>query len=142
MSVNIGQTIDLLKGALGAPNAALGADLAKAFTQGTGLVAYDLEAPAKSLINVLTPLRNRIPRVGGGIGTATNWKMITAVSLGSASAGVSEGNRGSVIATTVVDKAVSYKGIGLEDYVTFEAEDAGQGFQDVTRRPRSTCSTR
>lgn len=53
-------------------------DIAKAatITTSTGLVAYDLEAPAKNLYPVLTPLRNRIPRVtkSSGAGTAANWK--------------------------------------------------------------------
>ena len=33
-------------------------ELAKSITTGTGLVAYDLQAPAKNLYPVYTPLRN------------------------------------------------------------------------------------
>lgn len=42
--------------------------LAKGVTVGTGLVYYDLQAPAKNLYPVITPLRNSIPRVGRPVG--------------------------------------------------------------------------
>ncbi|MGH7112347.1 MAG: hypothetical protein ACREFK_18225, partial [Stellaceae bacterium] len=68
------QTLDLVKGALANPDD----QLAKAISLGTGLVAYDLQAPAKNLYPVVTPIRNRLPRVGGGTGTATNWRQVNA----------------------------------------------------------------
>lgn len=40
----------------------------------TGLTFYDLEAGAKFLYPVLTPLRNEIPRVSGRGGIQANWK--------------------------------------------------------------------
>jgi hypothetical protein len=69
------QTLELLKAALGNPSA----ELAKSISTATGLVPFDLQAPAKNLYPVNTPIRNRLPRVGGGQGTATNWKQITAI---------------------------------------------------------------
>lgn len=127
MSVNTNDTLKLVKEAQGQPNDAL----AKAITQATGLVAYDLRAPALSLVPVLTPLRNRLPRVGGEGGTAINWNAITAINSGKTSAVVSEGNRGGMIATTVTPFVAAYKGIGLEDSVTFEADYAGVNYQDA-----------
>ena len=60
--MNITQdTLQLIKGALGNPSDVLG----KTITTSTGLVAYDLQAPAKNLYPVVTPIRNRLPRVGG-----------------------------------------------------------------------------
>jgi hypothetical protein len=38
--------------------------LAKNVTIATGLSAYDLQAPAKNLYPIVTPLRNSLPRVG------------------------------------------------------------------------------
>lgn len=129
------ETLELLKAAQAK---ASDATLAKAFTQSanatTGLTAYDLEAPAKTLYPVLTPLRNELPRVGGGLGIQANWKAVTGINVNNMSAGVSEGNRGGVIATSVEDYLAAYKGIGLEDYVTFEAEYASKGFDDVKAR--------
>lgn len=107
------------------------ASVHKAVTQSTGLVYYDLQAPAKQLFPVITPLRNRIPRVTGNGGTATNWKAVTAINTNSLRGGVPEGKRNGLVAATVVDRSSAYKTLGLEDAVTFEAERAAVGFEDV-----------
>ena len=120
-----------MKTAQGAP---LADAITKAFTQGTGLVNYDLQPAALQLYPVLTPLRNRIPRVGGNGGTATNWKAITAINTAALSLGISEGNRNGLVTTAVSSLIASYKGIGLEDNVSFEADYAGTGFDDIKAR--------
>lgn len=97
----------------------------------TGLTFYDLEAGAKFLYPVLTPLRNEIPRVSGRGGIQANWKAVTGINTSGIRIGVSGGNRGAVIAVSVADYAAAYKGIGLEDNVDFEAQYAGQGFEDI-----------
>lgn len=121
------ETLDLAKKALGTPDD----QIKKAITQATGLVAYNLEAPSKKLFPVLTPLRNKIPRKGGGVGTAVNWKAVTKINSTNQSAGVSEGNRGAVISTVASSLVATYAGLGLEDNVTFEAEYAGRTFEDA-----------
>jgi len=112
--------------------------LAKSFTQSavatTGLTAYDLEAPAKTLYPVLTPLRNEIPRVGGGTGIQANWKAVLKINTQNAGIGVVAGQRGKVIQTQTADYNAAYKGIGLEDNVQFEADYAAKGFDDVKAR--------
>lgn len=127
-------TIELLKQAMASPSD----DLAKAFLESSsatsGLTYYDLEAPAKTLYPVLTPLRNAIARVSGKGGIQANWRAITGINTGKMSIGVSEGNRSGVITTSTEDYLAAYRGIGLEDYVTFEATYAGQGFDDVKAR--------
>jgi len=105
--------------------------LAKNITQSTGLVWYDLQAGALQLYPVLTPFRNRTPRVPGNGGTATNWKAITAINSGNLDPYVSEGNRAGLVTTQVVSYTQPYAGIGLEDSVTFEASYAGQNYDDV-----------
>lgn len=128
------ETLEQLKKAQAAPND----ELAKSFTQSavatSGLTAYDLEAPAQTLYPVLTPLRNEIPRVGGGTGIQANWKAVTKINTQRAGIGVVQGQRGKVIQTQVVDYNAAYKGIGLEDNVTFEADYAAKGFEDVKAR--------
>ena len=130
------RTIELIKASY--TNPLKDDDLAKAFTQSgsptTGLTYYDLEAPAKTLYPVLTPLRNKTPRVGAGRGTQANWKAITGININALSGGVSEGNRGGVIATQVSEYFAAYRGIGFEDYVTFESDFAGEGYDDVKAR--------
>lgn len=124
------ESIDALKKALGADPT----DLNKAFTQATGLVNYDLQAPAKLLYPVITPLRNSIPRVKGDGGTATNWRTITNVNSANTVGVVGEGNRGGTTSTTVSTVTASYKTLGLDDYVTFEADSAAEGFDDAKAR--------
>jgi hypothetical protein len=97
----------------------------------TGLTFYDLEAGAKFLYPILTPLRNEIPRVTGKGGIQANWKAVTGINTSGIRIGVSGGNRGAVMAITVQDYAAAYKGIGIEDNVDFEAQYAGQGFEDI-----------
>ncbi len=124
--------------ALGLAKSAEANKLQKAWTQSTsatsGLTEYDLEAPAKTLYPVITPLRNSIPRVGGGKGIQANWRAITGININGMSAGVGEGNRGGVIATSTADYFAAFRTLGLEDNVTFEAESAGEGFDDVRAR--------
>jgi len=103
----------------------------KAFTTSTGLNWYDLEPAAKLLFPVITPLRNEIARVAADGGNATNWKALTAINANNMGAGVSEGNRGAVIDVTEVDYTAPYRGIGLEDYETFEAEYGSKNFDDL-----------
>lgn len=130
------ETIDLVKAAQANPQAVDG--LEKAWVQPnsptTGLNAYDLEAPAKILYPVITPLRNMIPREGGGMGTAGNWRAITGININNLAGGVSERNRGGIIATTTQSKTMPYAALGFEDYVTYEAESAANGFDDVKAR--------
>jgi hypothetical protein len=115
-----------------------GLALQKAFTQSatatTGLTMYSLEAPAKLLYPVITPLRNKLPRVGGGQGIQANWKAITAINTGQISIGVSEGNRGGVQSTTIIDYFAAFKSLGIEDFVTYEAQRAAEGFDDARAR--------
>jgi hypothetical protein len=130
----INETLQLIREALAQPTP----EMAKAFTTalgGTGatqgLKGYDLEAPAKTLYPVLTPLRNKIPRVGGGFGTQANWKAITGINTAGLSAGAGEGRRGGIVTTSVADYLAAYRTLVLDDYVTFQADVAGKGFMDI-----------
>lgn len=113
-------------------------ELAKAFTQSgtatSGLTAYDLEAPAKTIYPLLTPLRNMIPRVSGKGGIQANWRAVVGININHMSPGLGEGNRGGVISTSTADYIAAYKGLGFDDYSTFEADFAAEGFDDVKAR--------
>lgn len=128
------EAIDLFKTAF--RNGELRTDFTKAgWTQPgsatTGMQEYSLEAPAKLLFPVLTPLRNAIPRVGGGRSIQANWRAITALNANNVPATVPEGLRGGVVTTTEVDYLAAFRTIGLEDKLTFEAVNAAQGFVDL-----------
>ena len=125
------ETLELLKVAQATGDQAL----AKYFTQtGTatqGIQAYNLEAPSKKLLPILTPLRNRIPRINGGFGVQANWKAITSINAGNVRAGVAEGKRGGAVNHTLSEYNASFKSMGLENYTTFEAENAAKSFEDI-----------
>ena len=97
----------------------------------SGLTFYDLELGAKFLYPVLTPLRNMIPRVSGKGGIQANWRSVTAINTQNLRFGVSAANRGGVLAVATQDYSAAYKGIGVETSVDFEAQYAGQGFDDI-----------
>jgi hypothetical protein len=97
----------------------------------SGLTFYDLELGAKFLYPVLTPLRNTIPRVSGKGGIQAAWRAITAINTSGLRFGVSSANRGGVMAVNTQNYTATYKGIGIETSVDFEAQYAGQGFDDV-----------
>lgn len=131
---NLNETLELMKSAQQTPSD----DLAKSITVATGLVAYDLQAPALHLYpwgERITPIRASLPRVSSNKGdTATRWKAITAINATNVHAGLSEGNRGATISTTVIDKTAPYVGLGLEDSVTFESDYSAMSFDDVRAR--------
>lgn len=132
LAATTARTLELIKEAQASPAPY---PFSKAYLQSTsatsGLTYFDLEPGAKTIFPVLTPLRNRIPRVGGGAGIQANWRSITGINVQNAGIGVSEGNRGVVQAISTQDNVAAYKGIGLEDYVTFEADYASKGFDDL-----------
>lgn len=97
----------------------------------SGLTMYQLDPVIGHLYPVLTPLRDEIPRVVGGQGIQANWRAITGVNTSNAAFGLSEGNRGVVIAHTTKDYTAAFKGLGLEDYVTFEGDWAAEGFANL-----------
>lgn len=124
-------SIALMNAALAKASANL--DVTKTITTANNLAAYDLQAPAKNLYPVFTPLRNSIPRVGGGKGLATNWRTVRNI-IGSGydtSAWVPEGQRSARMSYNTQTVAASYVTQGEEDNVTFEAVNAGRTFEDV-----------
>lgn len=142
-------------------NALAESGIGKEWTVGTGsngnpvaggLVAFDLEAPAKLLTPRPTPLRNRIAR-RKGIGLAHRFKVISGFTgtgtggVGIFHPGINEGGtvaggtqfmqggwtplRGSKIEYAGYDKAVNYKQFSVSDTVSWAAQFSGQGYQDV-----------
>jgi hypothetical protein len=104
---------------------------AQASSATDGLTYYDLEAGAKFLVPVITPLRNETPRVSGKGGIEADWRAVTGINTSGVRAGVSPGNRGGTIAVQTKDFTATYKGIGLEANIDWEAEYAAMGFDDV-----------
>lgn len=126
------QALETLSKALANP---LPDAIVKAFTSPTsatsGLAQYDLEEGAKLIFPIDTPLLKQIPRVVGGTGIQANWRSILAVNQSGMAIGLSEGNRGGYNSYTEVDTFAKFVELGLDDYVTWKAERAAQGFDNL-----------
>jgi len=129
---------------------AAGADIVKDLTLtspiSSGLVAFDLEAPAKLLTPRPTPLRNKIVRKKG-VGTSHRIKVISGYTgtgtggVGSTFPGITDSTtttfgsvsylRGPKISYAGYDQAFNYKQFSLSDAVPFSAQFQGQGYQDI-----------
>jgi hypothetical protein len=125
----------------------------------SGLVAFDLEAPAKMLAPRPTPLRNRIPRKKG-VGTSHRFKTISGFTgtgtggVGSIHPGIADTTqnnfapsgasnslyyaRGPKISYAGFDTVVPYSQFSVSDQVTWSAQYAGQGYQDVRQLSRTS----
>jgi len=113
----------------------------------TGLVPFDLEAPAKLLTPRPTPIRNSIPRVKGQ-GGARRFKVISGFT-GTGTGGVTTTQPGITESTTNAgpgglsyirgpyinyagyDVTLNYVTTSLSDSVSWQAEYQGQGFEDI-----------
>lgn len=125
----------------------------------SGLVAFDLEQPAKILAPRPTPLRNRIPRLKG-IGTSHRFKVISGFTgtgtggVGNVHPGIQDTTqnnfapsgasnslyyaRGPKIAYAGYDVVLPYSQFSMSDEVTWSAEFAGQGYQDIRQLSRTS----
>ena len=132
------ETLALLKAAL--TESATGGDLAKtlSFPQSTsattGLTDYDLEAAAKTLYPVPTPLRNLLPRVSGKGGIQANWKAVTGLNTTIQGVGLPEARRGGVFTGPTADYFAAYRTIGQEGTVSDEQVLASGSFDDARAR--------
>lgn len=128
------ETLGLMKQALASGELLAKATFNQPSTATTGLQTYDLEAPAKNLYPVLTPLRNLIPRVSGKGGIQANWRAVTAINSTPVLQGVAEGRRGGSMNITTKEYLAAYRTLGQESDVTFEAELSAEGFDDLKAR--------
>lgn len=135
---------------------ALAPDIRKDWTPtspvgGTGLTAYDLEAPAKVLVPRETPLRNMLPRVPG-VGNAHKFKRIDSFTNAGVPGGAANAspffssltktsswggpgnltlNRPGKIEYTGSDWSIGYVELGFSDSVDWLAQFQGLGYDDV-----------
>ena len=80
---------------------------------------------------MLTPLRNMIPRVGGGYAIQANWKAFTGINTAGTRASLQEGKRGGVISTQQNEYLAAFKALGIEQSMTFEAGYAAEQYEDL-----------
>ena len=120
------ETLMLLKGSLASPDEAL----SRVDQHRNGAACLRPAGASQEPLPFVTPIRNVMPRVGGGTGAMTNWRQVSAI-IGSgfdAMGWVPEGQRSGQMSYTTSNRSASYVTIGEEDAATFEAISAGRQF--------------
>jgi hypothetical protein len=144
------QMVDVLKGMPGGADA-----VNKSFTAGNlgigsvyGLAPFDLRAPSRLIYPVYTVLRNKLPRPAGQ-GLSMQEKLFTGISgSGTGGQGVLDISTSELTGSTSfsnwplnlpqagsqtdVALNVPYRFFGLTEQLSFLAQFAGQGFEDVS----------
>ena len=128
--------------------AELGKNITLTSPLATGLVPYDLVAPARLIYPVFSPLRNKFPRTGGK-GTSRRVKLFTGIT-GSQAGGAPAIQRISIPemvggslsswpanlpgsgSQNAVDMNIPYKFFGQTEALSWLSQFAGQGFEDIS----------
>jgi hypothetical protein len=107
------------------------AEFQRAITSSTSAfpVRENLEAEAKVLVPLDTPVRNLLPRTVGS-GKASAWKQVTSLGGTSTRAFFAESGAPADHATSYADKTATYKLLGTFGSVTGFAMAAGANFQN------------
>lgn len=111
----------------------------RAISTATGLIGYDLAAPAAVIVPIITPLVNSLPRVRGVGVDIHRWKAITTYgwnATGAALPGVLDQNAVAPdLAYTVVQYANIFQSIAAKNTVTIQAGLRGRSLEgDVAAR--------
>jgi hypothetical protein len=109
------------------------ADTTRAVTTSTGLIGYELEAPAKTIYPVMTPLVNMVPRRHGGGNDVCHWKAITSFDTGRLWGTVDGNNIGSSVTPQVASMSNTYQMIALNNSVDFKAQFRGRSLEGDVR---------
>jgi hypothetical protein len=83
---------------------------------------------------IYTPIRNTTPRwdrVNDGYGVQPQWRAISSLDATSTPPFVSEGNTNANSSFTSLNFSSPYVTMGTNDFVTYEAMSAGEGYEDV-----------
>ncbi len=109
----------------------------RAITSQTGLTYYLLEAPAKAIVPVITPVRNMIPRRTGRGAPNVNWKAITSFDTNRVLGTTNEGAVPSAVTYSVANVVNTMATLALSNAVTFPAQWRGRGLEGDVRARRT-----
>lgn len=132
------ETLELAKAALGGLLGGLSSfdspdSLRKAgLNLAENLAGVNLEAPAKMLVPVYSPLRNTIARVKAAIGAKkVDWHAVRDLDANKVWSNVAEGARNAFDTITTEDRSATFKTLEKEGYVTIEALQASRAYDDL-----------
>jgi hypothetical protein len=102
------------------------AELTRAINLATGLIGYDLHAPAQVVVPVFTPLVNETPRVTGPGVDVHHYKAITNFGWNGVVGVVDENQSPAEVNYTVVNLFNVFQTIGVGNSVSFKAQWRGR----------------
>ena len=113
------------------------ADTTRAITTASGLIGYELEAPAKVVVPVITPLVNMIPRRKGSGIDIVHWKGITSFDTARAWGTLADGGTPSSVTYKVANMQNTIQTIALMNQVSFQAQWRGRSLEADVRARRT-----
>ena len=106
-------------------------------TSQSGFNFYLLEAPAKAIVPVITPLRNMLPRRAGKGAPSVNWKAITSFDTNRSLGTLSEGAVPTSVNYQVANMNNLMATLALSNSVTFQAQWRSRGLESDLRARRT-----
>jgi len=113
------------------------ADTTRAITTATGFIGYELEAPAKVIVPVVTPLVNMLPRRKGSGIDVVHWKAITSFDTARNWGTLADGGTPSAVTYSVVSMQNTIQTIALMNQVSFQAQWRGRSLEADVRARRT-----
>jgi hypothetical protein len=112
------------------------ADTTRAIDTASGLIGYELEAPAKVVVPVITPLVNMLPRRKGTGVDIVHWKAITSFDTAREWGTLADGGTPSGVTYQVAQMQNTIQTIALMNSVTFQAQWRGRSLEADVRARR------
>ncbi len=124
------ETIDLIR-------MSRSADVTRSgITTQSGLQGYELEAPAKVIVPIVTPLINMIPRKMGSGNPICHWIAITSFDTARSVGVLTEGALPTAVTYQTAPMQNPYKSIALSNSVTFDEQWTGRSLEGDVRARR------
>ena len=112
------------------------ADTTRAITTASGLIGYELEAPARVIVPVITPLVNMLPRRRGAGTDIVHWKAITSFDTARNWGVLADGALPSQVTYSVAAMQNTLQTISLMNTVSFQAQWRGRSLEADVRARR------
>jgi hypothetical protein len=112
------------------------AETSRAITAASGLIGYELEAPAKVVVPVITPLVNMLPRRKGNGVDVVHWKAITSFDTARNWGTLADGGTPQSVTYQVAQMQNTLQTISLMNSVSFQAQWRGRSLEADVRARR------
>ena len=113
------------------------ADTTRAITTATGIIGYELEAPAKVIVPVITPLVNMLPRRKGSSIDVVHWKAITSFDTARNWGTLADGGTPAQVTYQVASMQNTIQTLSLMNAVSFQAQWRGRSLEADVRARRT-----